>query len=120
MWHYPSSNSPSQGKKGEGFIFQVPSSIEGFFFQLPSSVDPGLLIAIPGLYMYEHQVGPLVSYISTAEEKPHTEDDRQRCVAWHMQRGFASVVYCLGTNYPKFNELKQPPFYLLAILSVSN
>lgn len=48
-----------QGKKGEGFIFQVPSSIEGFFFQLPSSVDPGLLVAIPGFYMYGHQVGPL-------------------------------------------------------------
>lgn len=80
-----------------------------------------ILVAISGLHIYGHQVGPLVVCVSIAKGKPHTEDERQRCVSWHMRRGFASVVYCLERkNYPTLNELKQQPFHLLTVVCVSN
>lgn len=80
-----------------------------------------ILVAISGLHIYGHQVGPLVACVSIAKGKSHTEDERQRCVAWHMRKSFASVVCCLERkNYPTLNELKQHPFHLLTVVCVSN
>ena len=91
--HDLSSDSPSQGKKGDGLPLQ-----------LPSSVGPGVPVAISDVSVWA-PVGLMVPCIS--------EGERQETCGMACGRG--AVTIAVGHTTLKLNDLEQQSFHLLTI-----